>query len=309
MKKPIVLIYLLVPGLMLAACAPVLQAARAPAPSELAIGQPAVVEGIAPPAAAPATGGFARQDLSAGAATETDRLLVQTAQLSLVVKDPVAKAAAIRQMAEGMGGYLVSSSVYKSTYGNGVTADNASITVRVPSERLQDALSQIKSGAVEVRNENVNGQDVTAQYVDLQSRLRNLQAAEAQLMKIMDSATKTEDVLAVYNQLVSVRGEIETIRGQMKYFEESAAFAAITAELIPDAAAQPIAIGGWHPQGTVKAAVEALVHALQWLVDAAIWLLICVLPVALLVGLPVFLIVRAARRRRGKSAPKDAASA
>jgi hypothetical protein len=96
--------------------------------------------------------------------------------------------------------------------------------------------------------------------------------------------------------------EIEMVRGQMQYYEESAALSSITAELIPDVAAQPIEIGGWQPQGTVKAAVEALIQALEWLADAAIWLAICVLPVALLVGLPVFLIVRSARRRRAKAA-------
>jgi len=107
---------------------------------------------------------------------------------------------------------------------------------------------------------------------------------------------------------VSVRGEIEMVRGQMQYYEESAAFSMITAELIPDAAAQPIEIGGWQPQGTVKAAVEALVRALEWLADGAIWLAICVLPVALLVGLPTFLIVRSARRRRSKAAGKGKAA-
>jgi hypothetical protein len=219
-----------------------------------------------------------------------------------LLTDPVAKAASIRQMAEAMGGYVVSSYIYQSSYGDGLTADNASITVRVPAERLQDALDQMKGDAVEVRSENVTGEDVTAQYVDLESRLRNLEAAEAQLMEIMDSADETEDVLAVYNQLVATRSEIEMVRGQMQYYEESAALSSITAELIPDVAAQPIEIGGWQPQGTVKAAVEALIQALEWLADAAIWLAICVLPVALLVGLPVFLIVRSARRRRAKAA-------
>jgi hypothetical protein len=301
--KKFIAVSVLIPVVLLAACSSAALATSDP----MFYGEPGVGfvggDGAAEMEAPLAAPDLARQALPSGS-TDVDRLVIQTAALSMVVTDPVAKAAAIRQLVEGMGGYVVSSYIYKSSYGNGLTADNASISVRVPVDRLSDALQQMKADAVEVRSENITGEDVTSQYVDLESRLRNLEAAEEQLMEIMDSADETEDVLAVYNQLVSVRGEIEMVRGQMQYYEESAAFSSITAELIPDAAAQPIEIGGWQPQGTVKAAVEALVQALEWLADAAIWLAICVLPVALLVGLPVFLIVRAARRRRAKAAPK-----
>ncbi|HLE23595.1 MAG TPA: DUF4349 domain-containing protein [Anaerolineales bacterium] len=301
--KKVIALSLLIPALLLASCS-----TRGPASSApLIYGEPGIGfvggEAAAEMEAPQAAPDLARQ-AQPSSASDVDRLVIQTASLSIVVTDPVAEAAAIRRLVEGMGGYVVSSYIYKSAYGDGLTADNASISVRVPAERLTEALEQMKADAVEVRSENITGEDVTAQYVDLESRLRNLEAAEAQLMKIMDSADETEDVLAVYNQLVSVRGEIEMVRGQMQYYEESAAFSLITAELIPDAAAQPIEIGGWRPEGTVKAAVEALIQALQSLADAAIWLAICVLPVALLVGLPVLLIVRAARRRRAKAGAK-----
>jgi hypothetical protein len=308
--KKVIALSLLTPALLLASCS--LRGAATMAPSYGGEPQVGLVAGEAP--VMEAAPDMARASLPADmalpgyTALDIDRLVIQTAALSMVVTDPVAKAAAVRQMVEGMGGYVVSSYIYKSSYGEGLTADNASISVRVPVDRLQDALDQMKADAVEVRSENITGEDVTAQYVDLESRLRNLEAAEAQLMEIMDSADETEDVLAVYNQLVATRGEIEMVRGQMQYFEESAAFSLITAELIPDAAAQPIEIGGWQPQGTVKAAVEALIRGLEWVADAAIWLVICVLPVALLIGLPVFLIVRAARRRRAKAAAKGSPS-
>ena len=298
MKKAVALT-LLLPALVLAACAPRFSAAEAPITASMpdsgfVSGEAVGLEGRGF-AEAPAGGA-----LPADVALE-DRLVVQTAALSIVVRDPVAKATAIRQMAEGMGGYVVYSNIYKSTYGDaGLTADNASVMVRVPSERLEDALKQIKADAVEVRSENVSGEDVTAQYVDLESRLRSLKAAEGQLLEIMESATKTEDALAVLNQLQVVQSEIEAVKGQMQYYEESTAYSAISVELTPDVATQPIEIGGWQPQGTVKAAVEALIDALQWLADAAIWLGICVLPIVLLIALPGWLIFRAARRRQAK---------
>jgi hypothetical protein len=285
--------------LVLAACSTRSLATSAPAFG----GEPQVgFVGDEVAAEAPMAPDLARQALGEFTATNQERLVIQTAALTMVVSDPVDKAAAIRRMAEAMGGYVVSSYIYQSAYGEGLTADNASITIRVPADRLAEALEEMKVDAVEVRSENITGEDVTAQYVDLESRLRNLEAAEEQLMEIMDSAVKTEDVLAVYNQLVTVRGEIEMVKGQMQYYEESAAFSSISAELIPDIAAQPLEIGGWQPQGTVKAAVEALIRALQNLVDAAIWIGICILPVALVIGLPTWLIVRSVRRRRAKKA-------
>ncbi len=310
MKKAAPLTLLLLSILILAACAPAFRADAPAAYPEAVIGAPE--PGIVGSDAVGLEGGRSALAPSGEfavdqAPTTDERLVVQTANLSEVVADPAAKASAIRQMAEAMGGYVVSSNIYQSTYGEaGVIANNASVMVRVPANRLEEALGQIKAGAVEVRSENVSGEDVTAQYVDLESRLRSLEATEAQLLEIMEGATKTPDALAVLNDLKVVQAEIEAVKGQMKYYKESAAFSAISVELIPDVATQPIDIGGWQPQGTVKAAVEALISALQWLVDAAIWVGICVLPIALLIGLPLFLIARAARRRRAKAASKDA---
>ncbi len=139
------------------------------------------------------------------------------------------------QLAEAFGGWVVSSNINRVTTANREEAVRGSITIRVMAERLDEALSRIKSGALSVENEAVSGQDVTQQYVDLTSRLNNLEAAETQLQSIMEDARRTEDVLSVYNELVRIRGEIETIQGQIQYFSESAAFSSISVELVPEA--------------------------------------------------------------------------
>jgi hypothetical protein len=265
----------------------------------------AVQEMAAQPAMAPS--GDTSKAVYSGEPVTQDRLVIRNANLTLVVTNPTASVDTISKMAEDMGGFVVSTNLYESAYGTAnLTAMQGTITIRVPAEQLDVALDTIKAGAIEVRSENVSGEDVTQQYVDLQSRLRNLEAAEKQLQEIMGSATTTTDVMQVYNQLVQVRGEIETVKGQMQYFEQSARLSAITIELIPDVAAQPIQIAGWHPQGTAKAAVEALIKALQFLADAGIWALICVLPIALIIGVPAFFIIRAIRRRRKAAKAKVA---
>lgn len=242
-----------------------------------------------------------------GQAAATERLVIRNASLSLVVEDPARTVEEISAMANEMGGFVVNSNVYQDTFREGeVTASRGSISIRVPVERLDEALERIKGEAVEVRNENVTGQDVTDQYTDLASQLRNLEAAESQLMEIMGSATKTEDVLRVFEELKTVRGQIELIKGQMKFFEDSARLSEISVDLTPDVASQPIQPTPWRPAGTVKESVEALVDVLLFLADAAIRIVILVLPVLIILfgppALVVWLIVRRRRRRRDSEA-------
>ncbi|MGA9531422.1 MAG: DUF4349 domain-containing protein [Anaerolineales bacterium] len=241
-----------------------------------------------------------------------DRLVIRNANVSLVVEDPAQSVDTIASMAEGMGGYVVSSNVFENTFGDNrlgepITAKQANITVRVPSDQLEAALDQIKAGAIEVRNQNISGQDVTEEFTDLQSRLGNLQAAEAELREIMDSASrrdKIEDVLAVLNQLRQVREEIEVKQGRIQYLQQSARLSSISVDLIPDVATQPLQIGRWTPQGTAREAIAALIGALQWIADAAIWGLLCVLPVAIVAGVPAWIAIRSILRRR-KNKPDE----
>jgi hypothetical protein len=234
-------------------------------------------------------------------ATSAERMVIKNATLSLYVDDPNVSADRIGQMAEGMGGFVVSKNIYQSRLQSGLEVPHASITVRVPAEKLDEALSQIKSETkLPLINENVSSQDVTSEYTDLESQLRNLEAAEKQLQQIMDSATKTEDVISVFGKLTEVRGQIEVIKGQMKYYEQSAALSAISVELTASAAQQPLTVAGWQPKGVARDAVQALIYALQGLGSAAIWIILFLLPIGLVIALFIYLffvVVRIVVRR------------
>ena len=309
MKKSLAFVSLVLLAAVLVSCG----AAATPASQFETMRQAVPAEAPSAPALSDSASGFAagaKGSGEPGSAAAVDRLVIRNASLSVVVHDPAAQVEKISQLATSLGGFVVTSNIFETTFGDsGVTANQASITIRVPVDRLDEALKSIKADAIEVRSQNVTGEDVTQQYTDLQSRLTNLQAAEAQLREIMASATRTEDVMLVYNQLVQVRGEIEQVKGQMQYFEQSAKLSAVSVDLIPDVAAQPLQIGNWKPQGTAKAAIEALVRALQFLGDAAIWAILCVLPVGIIFGVPLYFVVRAiARRRRAAKAKAPEAS-
>jgi hypothetical protein len=305
------LIILLVSTFLLGACA-----AYAPSPS--ADYEAAVAEGPLPPEAPRQSFGEANK-YAAGEYTEesvaydetTERLVIKNANLTLVVEDPSASMNAIGQMAEEMGGFIVNADVYKQELESGLQVPRASIQIRIPAEKLNEALDRIKSESdQDPQSESINSQDVTSEYVDLQSRLKNLEAAEAQLTEIMESANKTEDVLAVYNELVEVRGEIEVIKGQIKYYEQSAAFSAVQVELLADEAVQPLSIGAWQPQGVAKDAVQALINTFKFLANMIIWIIIFLVPVLLVLYLVFFLplsfLWRAWRKRRAAKKGKDA---
>lgn len=234
---------------------------------------------------------------------DVERLIIKNADLTVVVPDPAASLDRISALADEMGGFVVTANLYTQQLESGVEVPRANITIRVPAERLNEALQQIKQESDQIPlRESVNSQDVTDDYTDLQSRLRNLEEAEAQLREIMDSASRTEDVLAVYNELVQVREQIEVLKGQIQYYEQSAALSAISTELIANEAVQPLTVGNWQVGGVAKQAIQALINAFKFIVNAAIWILIFVLPVLLILFvvfvLPVYLVIRFWRRRR-----------
>jgi hypothetical protein len=239
---------------------------------------------------------------------QQDRLVIQNADLAIVVKDTKAKLDQISQLAKTMGGFLVSENLYQTTTPNGTQVPEGTIVIRVPADRLEEALTTIKADVVEVQNETRSGQDVTQEYVDLKSRLKNLEAAEAQLTKIMEDAKKTEDVLSVFNQLVSTREQIELVKGQMQYYEQSSTYSAISARLIAEETIKPLEVGGWKPQGVVRDAVQSLINFMQDFVNFLIWSVLYYLPVllvvALVIGLPIWLayiIIRTISRRSKKN--------
>ena len=152
-------------------------------------------------------------------------------------------------------------------------------------------------------NESISGQDVTSEYTNLESRLRNLEDPEEQLRGFLEKAEDTEAVLKVYNQLKGVNEEIEIIKGQLKYYSESAAMSSIYIEVLPKYKVTEIQIGGWNPQGVAKQAIQRLINASQSIANAFIWILLFILPVLVLLALPVVifvLILRALIRRRKK---------
>ena len=220
-------------------------------------------------------GGAASQSVPASQPSSTDqqlfnRLVVKTANLSLQVENVTNAEAAVRAKVQALGGYVVQ----VQTSGSDENL-NSAITFRVPVSRFDDALAGVEGLAKKVISRTVGGDDVTEEYVDLDSRLRNLEATRARLLTFLDKATRVEDALAVNQSLTDVQGQIEQIQGRKKYLEQSAAFSTITVSLMPvPQLPQLVSEESWQPVRVARDALRSLIQFGQGIAEIIIVLLV-----------------------------------
>ena len=149
--------------------------------------------------------------------------VIKTARLSVEVgrndlPDAVQDVVAI---AEGAGGFVLSTELSDERAGTGT------IVVRVPAEEFEGALAAIGDlGDVERRT--VSGEDVSEEFVDLEARLRNFEAQEAVLLRLMDRATTIGETIRVQRELTGVQLEVERIRGRLRFLEDRTSLGTIT---------------------------------------------------------------------------------
>jgi len=255
----------------------------------------AVDEGIMPSAAPGNSASFSEvsQDTAAGDITP---MIVYNGSLELVVSDALQAQEDVQRVIKGVNGYVVSSESYR--YEQGLVTVN--MTMRVPADKFHEVMAQLRKLALEVNHDSTSSEDVTQEYVDLESRLRALEDKAARLEELMKEAEDTEAVLAVYRELSATQQEIEQVKGRMQYLERSSAMATISVTLTPDALSQPVEVAGWRPQGTAKRAVEALLNTLKFLGNALIWIVIYVAPVLAVVGGVVYLVRKGWSRLFGR---------
>jgi hypothetical protein len=198
-----------------------------------------------------------------------DRMIVRIGDMSLVVKDITQACDEITRLALRFDGYVVSSSIWGEE-----EEMRGSISIRVPDERFDQALAELRELAVRVKSENTSSQDVTQEYTDLQARLNNAEATEKQYLALLEKATDVQDILSIYESLSRVRQEIEQIKGQMQYLERTSSTSLINVYLEPQATAKPLVGASWSALESLKSAVRGIVIFGQWLVILAIWLII-----------------------------------
>lgn len=179
-----------------------------------------------------------------------DRRMVRNSSVDLVVQKPAEAAEKIRALAEGLGGFLVSSQV-----SGGPNAGGAALTIRVPAARFEEARAEIRKLGLRMENEKVEAQDVTRQFVDEDANLRNLRAEETQYLSILKQAHTVKDTLAVSDKLSDVRGQIEQQTAEFNALAKQTETVAIAVSLRAEAEAQVFGLH-WRPLYQMKLALR-----------------------------------------------------
>lgn len=227
------------------------------------------------------------------------RRLIKTAALEILVADPERTSAEVQEITASLGGHVASLKAWKPA-----ELFHYQLTLRVPENRLEEALRRIKEIAEEVVSESLDSRDVTEQVVDLEARIRTLRATEAELRTLLAASRErdfdAEDVMAVYKHLTGIRGEIESAEGKLRGLDDLATLSTVNLALLPTEAAKPVVAASWRPKETARKSTRLLLALLRRAGDLAIVFFIVILPLTLLAGLvlwPLRQLVARARRR------------
>ena len=227
-----------------------------------------------------ASGSDDQQVAERSAQGQFNRLVIRTANIALVVDSVDSTEARLRQIAESRGGYVLGSQVSGDE-----EQRRAEISFKVPTTRFDEALAEVAKLALEVESQDVEGQDVTDEYVDLSSRLRNLQAVEARLIDFLQQAQKVEEALQVNQQLSEIQGQIEQAEGRIAYLKESAAYSTINVSMRGQLVVVVEPDRSWSPATTARNAANSVLSFAQVVADIlivfAVWFPIW-LPMAIL---------------------------
>ena len=298
-KKPRVLLPVVLLAVVLAACS---AATSAPASTRSAFGDSALTRtgakaGVAVGAPTSAGAGSPEQAAKGNGvpvpqAFDPDRALILSASIALRAADPWAISDKAQQVATALGGDVTGLSQ------SGRSDDrSANLVLRVPSDRFNEALRQLRGLDAEVVSSNVDGKDVTDQFVDLKARLAAKQAEEQRYLALLARADKIDDILKIDQALVAVRTQVEQLTGQINGISQRTKFSTISVSIAPAVPAITADPKAWDPARTIATAVAALALVLRGVADLAIWLVIFGwIPLVILGG--VLLVGRAALRGR-----------
>jgi len=198
----------------------------------------------------------------------SQRMVVQNSHLSLKVRDVAESTKQINDFVRQKGGYMVNSAVTNPE-------DNASgnISIRIPQQSLEESLVYFRSLAVKVVSENLTGTDVTDQYQDIGEHLAILERNKARFEEIMEQAVKIDEILRVQQEIFNLQNQIDSLKGQQQYLEQTAKLSLVTIYLATDELALPYAPEQpWRPQVIFQKAVRSLLTNLQDIGSLLIWL-------------------------------------
>lgn len=248
---------------------------------------------------APAVEEQAARDMAGSGGIVDGAKIIKNADVTLWVDDVESTADAVADVAAKYDGVVSNSQLGNNgyvpyPYASGTAAseiDSGWVQIRVPADKLEAALTDI-SALGDVRSTSTSTGDVTTQYVDMAARLDNLKASEARMRELLAQAETVADAIAVESELSRLRGEIDSLEGQLRYLDEQIDMSGISVNIskVPSPGS---VFDDFSLSELFTNALRGALKVVEWVITVAVALV----PVALVVWI-VALIVRAIRRGR-----------
>lgn len=275
------------------------QSTTAPAPTAASAGNRA--DEVSGQAADFKTVSLSQADAAQPAPVE--RKIIRNATLAVEADRPAEAMRKVASLAEARGGFVVTSESRQQTASDGVTDyEVVTIDVRVPAAQFDAFVGEVRGAGSRVVTEKITGQDVTEEYIDLEARIRTQRALETQFLEIMKSARAVSDALEVQSELAKVRGEIERLEGRRRFLENQTSLSTVKVTLQPPA---PLISTSGFGSGLRDAFGDGVDAALT-ITLGLVRIVLALIPVALFIGLPLFLLIRfGLRRLRRRARPAE----
>lgn len=235
------------------------------------------------------------------------RMVIKNGEVRLMVEETDTGIDRIIQIVNDVDGYIISSKVWYQDHSMG-SFKYATITMGVPADQFENAMRRLRGIALKVLDENASGQDVSDEYVDLQSQLANLEATRDRIRSFLDDAKTVEESLKINQELSTIESEIEKVKGRMNYLSNRAAYSTITVTLepalppltpTPTPTLTPTATPTtWNPGKTAEQAGSTIVKIYQGLIELAIWIVIVILPIVLPPAIIILMVYKLATRKK-----------
>lgn len=227
------------------------------------------------------------------AARPAHRQIIRNADLAVADDDPARAEQRAIAAVEKLGGFALSTDAQKGGREPGSGELRIDLVLRVPSDRFETALAELRSLGRGAEREQVTGQDVTEEFIDLDARIGSERALESQLLEILKSTKSVSEMMDVHGRLADVRGEIEKMEGRRRFLDDQTALSTIRLAISGPASREGRRFGD-----TIRRATDDLVAVSSGIVTGGVRLAGVLLPVFVMIVLPGYAITRAVLRRR-----------
>lgn len=201
-------------------------------------------------------------------AAVTERRVIRDATIGIVVGDIAEAVGRLQELVDGIPGAFVASADVRDDDPRSIST----VTLRAPAERFDEVRGLVREQGSEVVFEDVGGRDVTAEFTDLEARLRTAEAAERQLLDILATAQTVSDTLEVQRELLEVRSRIEVLQGQLNLLANQTDLATITVRLhpAPDLRIERLSPEGYEMHGSTEMPITIANHGTVDLRDVVV---------------------------------------